>query len=181
VQRAIPSGGRTPALVGLLQTDAPISPGNSGGGLFAGDGTVMGINVAYIPPAGGAVSIGFAIPATTVVDAVDQLLATGHVQHAYLGIEPQQVTPPAAQQLGLQVDHGVLVIRVFPGSPAAKAGLKPGDVIVKVDGHDVQIIEDLYSALRSHKPGDQMQLTIDRKGTETPLTVTLADRPTPAG
>jgi S1-C subfamily serine protease len=177
VQRAIPSGGRTPALVGLLQTDAPISPGNSGGGLFAGDGTVMGINVAYIPPAGGAVSIGFAIPATTVVSAVQQLLSSGHVEHAYLGILPQPVTPETARQLHLPVTQGALVLEVVPNGPAAKAGLKPGDVIVQADGKDIAMVEDLYAILRAHRPGDVLKLQVQRGSEKLDLSVTLSDRP----
>jgi serine protease DegQ len=97
VHREIPAGGQTPALVDLIQTDAAISPGNSGGALVGGNGQVVGINVAYIPPQGGAVSLGFAIPAPTAVHAADELIAKGTVEFAYLGIRPVQVTPELNQ------------------------------------------------------------------------------------
>ncbi|HEX5370063.1 MAG TPA: trypsin-like peptidase domain-containing protein, partial [Dehalococcoidia bacterium] len=113
--RSIPSGGQTPALVDLLQTDAAISPGNSGGALIDGQGEVVGMNVAYIPPDQSAVSIGFAIPAGTVMDTAQQLLTNGKVQHAFLGIEPRPLDQYTAQQLGLDVSQGVLVFSLSQG------------------------------------------------------------------
>src|SRR5918999_81625 len=105
LHRSIPSGGLTPALVDLIQTDAPISPGNSGGALVNADGEVIGINVAYLPPGQtGAVSLGFAIPAPTAAQVVEQLLATGRVELAYLGIQPIQVTPQLAARFDLAVE-----------------------------------------------------------------------------
>jgi serine protease DegQ len=108
LHRSIPSGGDTPALVDLIQTDAPISPGNSGGALVDAAGEVIGINVAYIPPqTTGAVSIGFAIPAPTAVSVVRQLLQTGEVKRPFLGINFIQITPELAQELDLGVESGV--------------------------------------------------------------------------
>jgi S1-C subfamily serine protease len=176
VDRAIPSGGRTPSLVGLLQTDAAISPGNSGGALVGADGKVIGINVAYIPPAEHAVSIGFAIPATTVRDVVTQLLQTGHVEHPYLGTQLLPVGGAMAQRLQVD-DGGALVTAVDKGGPADDGGIRPGDVIVKLAGRDVQAIEDVYSALREHKPGDTIEATVVRDGRRRELTVRLGDRP----
>jgi S1-C subfamily serine protease len=177
LHRAIPSGGQTPALVDLIQTDAAISPGNSGGALVNGEGQVMGINVAYIPPTEGAVAIGFGIPAETVRDTVEQLLKNGSVEHAFLGITPRPLTPEIASQLGLSSDDGVLVFQVSPGAAAANGGVQSGDVITKFDGKDVSSVEDLYTALRTKKPGDKVSMTVMRAGQPTNVTVTLDARP----
>ncbi|HEV2060879.1 MAG TPA: trypsin-like peptidase domain-containing protein, partial [Solirubrobacteraceae bacterium] len=138
VDRAIPSGGLTPALVNLLQTDAPISPGNSGGALVDGDGEVIGITEAYLPPVSGAVAIGFAIPAATVVDVVEELREDGRAEHAFLGLQPSTLTPDVAERLDVSVDRGVVVLSVQDGGPAARAGLRPGDVITALAGEEVE-------------------------------------------
>ena len=165
------------SLVDLIQTDAAISPGNSGGALVNGRGQVVGISVAYIPPEQGAVSIGFAIPAATAVDVVGDLLRTGRATHAYLGIEPAPVTREVAAQLGLDQAAGILVMNVGDGTPAAKAGLQPGDVIVRLDDKPIDTVEDLFGELRQHRPGDRVTLTLIRDGREQQITATLADNP----
>ena len=165
------------SLVDLVQTDAAISPGNSGGALVNGRGQVVGINVAYIPPEQGAVAIGFAIPGATAVDVVGQLLRNGRATHSYLGIQPDQVTSEVAAQLGLDQARGVVVLSVVGGGPAAQAGLRPGDVIVRLDDADVDTVEDLFGELRQRRPGSQVRLTFVRDGRERQATVTLADRP----
>jgi serine protease DegQ len=165
------------SLVDLVQTDAAISPGNSGGALVNGRGEVVGISVAYIPPEQGAVSIGFAIPAATAVDVVGQLLRTGRATHAFLGIVPDQVTRDIAAQLGLDQAAGVLVREVGQGTPAAGAGLRPGDVLTKLDGKPLDTVEDLFGQLRQHRPGDKVTITIFRDGREQQVTATLADNP----
>jgi serine protease DegQ len=165
------------SLVDLIQTDAAISPGNSGGALVNGRGEVVGINVAYIPPGQGAVAIGFAIPGATAVDVVGQLLRSGRATHSYLGIQPDQVTREVAAQLGLDQARGVVALAVVDDGPAARAGLRPGDVIVAMDGARVDTVEDLFAELRRRRPGSQVRLTIVRDGREQQLTVTLADRP----
>jgi S1-C subfamily serine protease len=177
LHRSIPSGGLTPALIDLIQTDAPISPGNSGGALVNADGEVMGINVAYIPPEQSAVSIGFAIGSPTVISVVRQLLETGRVTHAFLGVEPRELTPEVAQELGLSVSEGVLVFSVVPGSAAEQAGLEAGDVLVAVDGKPVRLVEDLFAALREKNPGDRVELTVVREGARLRLSATVTDRP----
>jgi serine protease DegQ len=165
------------SLVDLIQTDAPISPGNSGGALVNGRGEIVGISDAYIPPAQGAVSIGFAIPSATTVDVVTDLLRTGRATHAFFGIQPVQVTRDVAAQLGLDQAAGVLVLEVGDGTPAAKAGLRPGDVIVRLDDKPIDTVEDLFGELRQHRPGDRVTLTVVRDGREQQLTATLADNP----
>jgi S1-C subfamily serine protease len=186
-QRALPQVGELAVAVGsplgirslvdLIQTDAAISPGNSGGALLNGRGQVVGISVAYIPPEQGAVSIGFAIPAATAVDVVGELLRTGRATHAYLGIEPAPVTREVAAQLGLDQAAGVLVMEVGDGTPAARAGLQPGDVITRLDDKPIDTVEDLFGELRQHRPGDRVTLTLIRDGREQQRTATLADNP----
>ena len=175
LQRAIPGGPE--ALVDLIQTDAAISPGNSGGALVNAEGQVIGINVAYIPPEARAVAIGFAIPAGTVVDVVEELLADGRVEHAFLGVRPAALTPQVAERFGIDVDQGVLVFAVIEGSAAEEAGLQAGDVIVSADGEEMQRVEDLLSFLRQRTPGDTVELRIVRDGEEQTLRATLRDRP----
>ena len=165
------------SLVDLIQTDAAISPGNSGGALVNGRGEVIGINVAYIPPEQGAVAIGFAIPGATAVDVVGQLLRNGRATHSYLGVQPDQVTGESAAQLGLDQARGVVVLSVVEGGPAATAGVRPGDVIVGLDDAAVDTVEDLFGELRQRKPGSQVRLTIVRDGRRQEVAVTLADRP----
>jgi S1-C subfamily serine protease len=177
LHRAIPSGGQTPALVDLIQTDAAISPGNSGGALVDADGAVIGVNVAYIPPSSGSVSIGFAIPAPTVVDVVRQLLETGRVRHAFLGIDLVELTPAIAAQFDLAVTEGIIVTDVGPGTPAEAAGLQPGDVLTAIDGAPLRLAEDFQGALRRADPGDRISLDLVRDGERLTVEATLADRP----
>jgi serine protease DegQ len=177
LHREIPAGGTTPALVDLIQTDAPISPGNSGGALVDRAGQVMGINVAYIPPQGGAVSLGFAIPAATAVRVADQLIAKGRVEFAYLGIQPVQVTPELNQSYEIGSDTGVLVAEVVADSPAGRAGMRSGDVIVRLDDAEISVVEDLFAELREHKPGETVTLELKRDGETRTVDVTLGDQP----
>ncbi len=174
LNRAIPgSAAQTRALVDLIQTDAPISPGNSGGALLDAAGRVIGINEAYIPPAAGAVSLGFAIPAATAVDIAEQLLADGTATHPYLGVSLGRLTPQIAQALDVGVDAGVLVLGVEPGGPARTAGVRQGDVIVAVADRPVASIEDVLGVLRDTEPGQQVGLTVVRDGERQELPITI--------
>ena len=176
--RAIPGAAReAPALVDLIQTDAAISPGNSGGALLNAGGQVVGINVAYIPPAAGAESLGFSIPAPTVRHVVTQLLESGRARHPFLGVSPAPLTPEIAQRFNLRQNRGVLVLEVTGGSPAAAVGIRPGDVLLRVGDRQVNTVEDFLGALRGRSPGDNMQLTLARDGDERSVTVRLGERP----
>jgi S1-C subfamily serine protease len=179
LHRAVPgSAAQNPALVDLVQTDAPISPGNSGGALLGADGQVVGINVAYIPPnETGAVSIGFAIPSPTVVDIVDQLLDTGEVHYPFLGVTPQAITPQIADRLDLDTDQGVIAQSVVRGGPADDAGIEPGDVIVSLAGQDVGDVQDFLVELREHDPGEDVAVEVVRRGDRRSFDVHLAERP----
>lgn len=166
----------TQALVDLIQTDAPISPGNSGGALSDLEGRVIGLSEAYIPPAAGAVSLGFAIPAATVVRVADELLEDGRAEHAYLGVQFGRLTDEVAAELGVQ-RRGALVLAVEPGGPAARAGVEPGDVVVAVDDERIRAVEDVLRVLRQSSPGDELPMTVVREGQELELEVRVSDRP----
>jgi S1-C subfamily serine protease len=176
--RSIPgSASETQSLVDLIQTDAAISPGNSGGAIVDGEGRVIGLAEAYIPPSAGAVSLGFAIPSHTVVDVINQLLQKGSVSHPYMGVSAVSITPDIQQQLGLQQSSGALIQEVGAGSPAEKAGIKPGDVITAVDGKPIHTPEDLIALIRGHHPGDTVQVTLVRDGAQQNVSVALTERP----
>jgi S1-C subfamily serine protease len=154
----------TSPYVDLIQTDAPISPGNSGGALVDSDGRVIGINSAGLPPDTRANSLGFAIPSTTVRAIVEQLVESGKAGHALLGITSEPV------------EGGVRVVSVTPGSAAATAGLREGDLITAIDGASVASAEVLVSELRARVPGDVVTLTVVRDGSELAVEATLGDR-----
>jgi S1-C subfamily serine protease len=177
VHRVLPSGGGKPPLVDLVQTDAAISPGSSGGALADAQGHVIGINEAYIPPAAGAVSIGFATPTAEVLDVVVQLLATGHAVHAYFGVLPRTLTPEVARVLHVAVRVGVVVLAVAPGGPAAKAGLRPGDVITTFDNTPVVSADELLVLVRRHRPADIVVLTVLHGTDRRQLSVVLSATP----
>jgi len=142
-----------------------------------GQGHVVGLSEAYIPPSAGAVALGFVTPAATVATVADQLLATGSAKHAYVGIQPATLTPQIAQQFGVHRTSGVVVLQIGQGSPAAAAGLQPGDVITAFNGKATGSAEDFVAALRGVKPGDSIDLTVLRGGATQQIKVTVADRP----
>ncbi|PGH42927.1 signal protein PDZ [Micromonospora sp. WMMA1996] len=167
VGREIPgSANQGNALVDLIQTDAAISPGNSGGALADYSGRVVGINDAYLPPQTGAVSIGFAIPAATALDIADDLLDDGKVTQPYLGLAVARLTPQIARSLGAATDRGVLVRDVAPDGPAAVAGLRPGDIVTELAGDRTDTLEAFLGALRTVEPGQRVAVTY-RRGADT--------------
>lgn len=179
LHREIPgSASQGQSLVDLIQTDAPISPGNSGGAVVDVDGEVIGISEAYIPPQAGAVSLGFAIPSATVVDVAEQLEEDGRADHAFAGIVPAAITPEIAAELGVDTTEGALVAQTARGGPADEAGIRRGDIITAVEGTKTAAPEDLLAALRQYKPGDSVMFTVQTPGQDSrQVKVTLADRP----
>ena len=173
------TGGRQESsLVDLIQTDAAISPGSSGGALANRDGQVIGINVAYLPPGEtGAENIGFAIPSEAATSVADQIVANGEAVHPYLGVYLSDLTQETAKRFGSSVDTGALVEEVEPGGPAEQAGIRRGDIVISAGKYEVQSSGDLISALRNYQPGDTVELTIVRDGQQEGLQVNLAESP----
>jgi S1-C subfamily serine protease len=170
-------GQQESSLVDLLQTDAPISPGNSGGALADRDGRVIGINVAYLPPnETGAEGIGFAIPSYTVVSVADQLIQSGHAEHPYLGVAVSDLTPQVSNRFGVSAESGALIAKVEPGGPADGAGIQAGDVVTALGSTGIRSSGDLLSALRQYQPGAKVELTILRDGQKSTFDVQLGER-----
>ena len=162
--------------VSFIQTDAAINPGNSGGPLLNARGEVIGMNTAILQ---GTQGLGFAIPINTAQRISQQLIAKGKVEHAYLGIQMAELTPELKQNInsdpnsGLTVDQdsGVLVIKVMPNSPAAKAGLRAGDVIHQIDGQAVKSANAVQQAVENSSVGQQMRIGLHRNGQNINLAV----------
>ena len=162
----------------FLQIDAPINKGNSGGPTFNVNGEVVGVNTAIASPSGGSVGLAFAIPAETVQTVVDQLRTDGKVVRGYLGVQVQPVTKDIAEGLGLDKAKGALVDHAESGTPAAKAGLKSGDVIESVNGAPVNDARDLSRRIAGLKPGTEVKLANLRNGKSDVATVELGTLPT---
>jgi serine protease Do len=164
----------------FIQIDAPINHGNSGGPLFTQDGRVIGVNTAILSPSGGSIGIGFAIPSNTVKTVVAELEKDGHVTRGYIGVETQPVTPAIVAALKLpKTDgvHGALIASVEDGTPAAKAGIKAGDVVTAVDGKSVADPKALAIAVAGIKPGEDAKVDIIRDGQSKTLTVAVSTLP----
>ncbi len=159
----------------FIQTDAAINRGNSGGPLFNTKGEVVGMNTAIFSPSGGSVGIGFSIPARTVQSIVKQLRENGVVSRGWLGVQIQEITPALAQALGLEKTEGALVADVQPDSPALKAGVKTGDVILAVNGQKIAQMHELPSLIAALPAGSKAELTILRDGKEQTLNVTIGN------
>ena len=158
----------------FLQTDASINPGNSGGPLFNLRGEVIGINTAINPRAQG---IGFSVPIDMVTPLIDELKSTGRVARGWIGVGLKQLDAELAKQLELEGTEGVLVGAVYKGTPAADAGLLPGDVVLRLDGEAVGSSEALIRKVGSRRPGDVVKLDVVREGKPKTLKVALAERP----
>jgi serine protease Do len=148
----------------FIQTDAPINPGNSGGPLLNDRGEVVGINTAIFSQTGGSVGIGFAIPINLAKKLVPELEETGHVTRAWLGVTIQELTPELAQSLNVEPPHGALVAGVSPDSPAAASGIKPGDVITRYDGKEVEEHATLPMLVASTAVGKTVPVEVVRDG-----------------
>jgi len=157
----------------FLQIDAPINRGNSGGPLFDVEGRVIGINTAIYSPSGGNVGIGFAIPSTMAKDIIGQLRAQGSVERGWLGVQIQPVTKIVAESLGLKKQQGALVASVVPDSPAERAGIKAGDVIVRMNGEDLDDFKDLPKLVAKAKAGSESTLEVRRQGKTRKLEVEI--------
>jgi serine protease Do len=162
----------------FIQIDAPINQGNSGGPTFDLRGQVVGMNSMIFSPSGGSVGIGFAIPATTVLQVVDQLKAHGRVSRGYLGVQVQAVTPEVAAAMGLKEgSKGALVASVVPDGPAAKGGFLQGDVITAINGQAVEDQRDLTRKVALVAQGQAATFAVNREGKALELKVTVGLRP----
>jgi Do/DeqQ family serine protease len=188
-QGIISATGRSSGQVGVpdkridfIQTDAAINPGNSGGPLLNQRGQVIGMNTAIIQ---GAQGLGFSIPINRAQQIATQLIATGKVDHAYLGIQMANLTPEVQQQINsdpdsrlkLSVNQGVLIVKVMPNSPAARAGLKAGDVIVKVNGQNIVDSDAVQKVVEKTQVGSSLQLELSRNGQNLNLATKVESLP----
>jgi serine protease Do len=161
----------------FIQTDAPINPGNSGGALVDDEGHLIGINTAIVGNSGGSQGIGFAVPINMARHEMDQIIAHGKVERGYLGILPQDVTPALAKAFSADVNGGALVGEVTPNSPASRAGLKQGDIIVQVNGQSVSDANQLRLKVGMMDPNSTINLKVMRDGQMQNIAVTLGEFP----
>ncbi|MGS0895842.1 Do family serine endopeptidase [Burkholderia stagnalis] len=163
----------------FIQTDAPINPGNSGGALVDVNGNLLGINTAIYSRSGGSLGIGFAIPVSTARTVLESIITSGSVTRGWIGVEPQDVTPEIAESFGLQQKSGAIVAGVLQGGPADKAGIKPGDILVTVNGEDITDTTKLLNVVAQIKPGTSTKVHVVRKGKEFDVNVVIGKRPPP--
>jgi S1-C subfamily serine protease len=177
----------------VIQTDAPINTGNSGGPLLNAKGEVVGVNTQIASLSGGNIGIGFAVPINTVRDVTAQLISNGQVEHAYLGVVAQEIDEEIADTFNLDAERGLLIADVRAGSAAEKAGLRGGnqqvvvegttwtlggDIIVKADGKELRSDDELRDLIEAKDPGDELRLEIRRDGETRTVNVKLGRRPT---
>ena len=163
----------------FIQTDAAINPGNSGGALIDASGNLVGINTAIYTGTGTSAGIGFAIPVSTAKMVLDQIVKTGSVTRGWIGVEGQAITPPMAESFKLDSTRGALIAGVLRGGPADKAGVKPGDVLVEVEGKPVADPAGMLNLIAALEPGQSAKVRLKRQGHDVDTTVTVGRRPKP--
>ena len=161
----------------FIQTDAAINPGNSGGALIDTQGRLVGINSAIYSKSGGSLGIGFAIPAEAAQTVLSQILTFGYVKRGWLGIEPQDMTADLARAFGLERAAGVIIAGMLRDGPAAKGGLKVGDIIQAIDGKPVNDTQRFMARIAAKAPGEALELKLYRNGRLQTLTLTAGQRP----
>jgi serine protease Do len=164
-------------LLDVIQTDAAINPGNSGGPLCNSAGQVVGINTAIVSSTGENIGIGFAIAIDNAKPVIEQLIKTGRVTHPWIGIMGSTLEPDVAERFGLPTQKGVVIKRVVAGTPADKAGLEPGDIIVSLDGEAVESMDRLVLLIRRRKVGDKITLEFYRGKERSRAELTLEEKP----
>lgn len=160
----------------FIQTDAAINPGNSGGALVDVNGHLVGINTAIYSRSGGSMGIGFAIPTSTARQVLEAIVRDGEVVRGWIGVEPQDLTAELAEGFGLKPQAGVIITGVLQNSPAANAGLRPGDVVTAVGGQTVTNVSELLSAVAALPPGKASTLSVNRKEGRLTLNVVPGQR-----
>ena len=163
----------------FIQTDAAINPGNSGGALVDISGNLLGINTAIYSRSGGSMGIGFAIPVSTAKLVLEGIVKDGQVTRGWIGVEPNELTPELAQTFGVEATQGVIITGVLQNGPAAKAGMKPGDVVTAVTAREVHNVAELLTQVASLKPGSAAPFNVQRASGKIQLQVTPGVRPKP--
>jgi len=163
----------------FIQTDAAINPGNSGGALVDTNGNLLGINTAIYSRSGGSMGIGFAIPVSTAKQVLEGLVKDGQVTRGWIGVEPNDLSPELAETFNTKLTQGVIITGVLQNGPAAKAGVKPGDVIERIGDRPIADVTQLLSVVAGLKPGSATHFTINRKSQTMELEVTPGVRPKP--
>ncbi|WP_211452344.1 Do family serine endopeptidase [Collimonas antrihumi] len=161
----------------FIQTDAAINPGNSGGALIDTNGNLIGINTAIYSRTGGSLGIGFAVPMTTAKSVMESIINTGHMVRGFIGVEPQDITPELAESFGLNRSTGAIIAGVIKNGPGDKAGLKPGDILVAIDGKPITDSNDMTNLIAQLQPGSKAKLTVLRKAHETTVEAVIGKRP----
>jgi len=161
----------------FIQTDAAINPGNSGGALIDARGQMVGINTAIYSETGGSLGIGFAIPAQTAMTVLEQIVEHGAVTRGWLGIEPQDITPDLARALRLPRADGVIIAGVLPNSPAARAGVQAGDIVLRLGDEPVRDSIGLLNQIAPLAPGSQVPVHVLRNGKPGEVQIVVGRRP----
>jgi S1-C subfamily serine protease len=166
----------------FIQTDAAINPGNSGGALVDVNGHLMGINTAIYSRSGGNLGIGFAVPVSTATQIMASLIKDGKVTRGWIGVEPRPLNAELAESFGIakisgELPKGVLINGVLQNSPAAKAGIQPGDLVMQVGGHNVTDVPEMLSRVAALRPGEAVTVSVWRNGKSLALNVTPGIRP----
>jgi Do/DeqQ family serine protease len=163
----------------FIQTDAAINPGNSGGALVDTSGNLLGINTAIYSRSGGSMGIGFAIPVSTARQVLDSIVKDGKVTRGWIGVEPNDLSPELAETFGIKATQGVVITGVLQNGPAAKAGIQPGDVIVKIGDTPVANVMQLLAQVAALKPGSATSFSLERKSKIIDVSVVPGTRPKP--
>jgi serine protease DegQ len=163
----------------FIQTDAAINPGNSGGALIDAAGNLVGINTAIFSRSGGSIGIGFAIPVSTAKMVLEQIVKNGSVTRGWIGVEVQEITPPIAESFKLEDTRGALIAGVLRGGPADKGGVKPGDILVEVQGKPVADPAGMLNLIAALAPGQAAKLKLKRQGSDVNASITVGRRPKP--
>jgi serine protease DegS len=161
----------------FIQTDAAINPGNSGGALITARGELIGINTAIFSKSGGSQGIGFAIPMSLAKNSMAQIVEKGYVSRGWMGVEIQELTPQLAESFDLKEEKGIIIAGVLKGGPADKGGLKPGDIILKINGRAIASSHDALNTISQTVPGEQISVEGQREGKGLELKIAVGERP----
>ena len=161
----------------FIQTDAAINPGNSGGALIDTSGNLLGINSAIYSRSGGSLGIGFAIPVSTVKMVMDSIISKGQVVRGWIGVEPRDITPELADNLGLPKKDGVIIAAVLKNGPADKSGIRPGDILISIADKPISNMAEMFNLIAQLQPGTQTDMIVLRDNKEVKMNVGVGKRP----